>query len=731
MAGESCAFRWEAAAVRLLDGSVVLFGVWTLWCWTVQALGASFHTLVLLAWVPLLAAAAALRWLPAPDPACSGAAAAMGVVAKPEAEALQPRALVVAAAVAGLVMVVAVAAGKGAYPVYWVLAVGVLVAAGLRARRDAPDPAAAADGARAPAAAPPAVPALPAPLTSAAPCHKGGGAALVALFALCVLAAGVTLAAHRPDADDSFYLNLVVTALDRPAEPLLAYDGLYGERGLPPFETWYRLKSYEPLVATLSRLGGVDPKALYYLVFPALFAVLCVLAHWSALRCLGGRPGAVAGAAAVVLALLAWGDVHQAFGNFAFVRLFQGKAVAVVVAVPAALSYAAGFCRAPGARTWMLLALVQAAAVGISGSAVVAVPITALLLVAAWSAAERRPALLLWGGAAALPIAGFAAATVARMPLAQRLAISWADVTQLPALSTLGLSAVLGTGPRARFALFALLLAPLLAAPGRRRRCAIAYVLALLLAVMNPWTPALAGRFVQRFLWRIFWAVPFPLLIGLCAQRLATLRRRRGAAPPAAPEPRAAWPRSPRSPGWPDWLPGAAAAAGFSVIFACLPGTWTLSPHDGTRLGLPALKVPPEHELAATLIALSRPTDLVLAPYDLAEWVTTFRRHPRLIGVRPDYYGAVAGEGPRGIDERRRLEALVGGPATSQPPPPLAGDLALVAGRGVDLVAVDTSLPWAAPLASGLAAMCCAAAAPPLLGERYALYRCTRPRTAC
>ncbi len=726
MAGESCAFRWEAAAVRLLDGSVVLFGVWTSWCWTLQALGASFDTLVSLAWVPLLAAAAVLRWLPAPNSACSGAAAPQGAVAKLEAEALQPRALAVAAAASGLVMVVAGAAGKGAYPVYWVLAVGVLVAAGVRARRDGPDNAAAADGARAPAAAPTAVSALPATLTSAAPHDRGGGAALVALFALCVLAAGVTLAAHRPDADDSFYLNLVVTALDRPAEPLLAYDGLYGERGLPPFETWYRLKSYEPLVATLSRLGGVDPKALYYLVFPALFAVLCVLAHWSALRRLGGRPGAVAGAAAVVLALLAWGDVHQAYGNFAFVRMFQGKAVAVVVAVPAALSYAAGFCRTPGARTWMLLALVQVAAVGISGSAVVAVPTTALLLVAAWSAAERRPALVLWAGAAALPVAGFAAATVARMPLAQRLAISWADVTQLPALSTSGLSAVLGTGPRARFALFALLLAPLVAAPGRRRRLAIAYVLALLLAVMNPWTPALAGRFVQRFLWRIFWAVPFPLLIGLCVQRLATLRRR--AAAPQAPVPRAAWPRSP---GWPGWLPGAAAAAGFSVIFACLPGTWTLSPRDGTRLGLPAPKVPPEHELAATLVALSRPTDLVLAPYDLAEWVTTFRRHPRLIGVRPEYYGAVAGEGPRGIDERRRLEALVGGPATSQPPPRLAGDVALVAGRGVDLVAVDTSLPWAAPLASGLAAICCAATAPPLLGERYALYRCTRPRTAC
>src|ERR1700728_1760332 len=102
-------FRWEAAARRLLAGGVVLFGVWTLWCWTLQSLGASFNTLVALAWVPLVAAAGALRWLPA--------SAALGRPGEAGAEPLRPRALVCAVAVAGLVVALAIATGSRAYPV--------------------------------------------------------------------------------------------------------------------------------------------------------------------------------------------------------------------------------------------------------------------------------------------------------------------------------------------------------------------------------------------------------------------------------------------------------------------------------------------------------------------------------------------------------------------------------------------------------------------------------------
>jgi hypothetical protein len=491
-------------------------------------------------------------------------------------------------------------------------------------------------------------------------------------------------------------VNLIVNALDRPGDALLAHDGLYGEPGLPPFETWYRLKSYEPLLATVSRLSGADPKELYYLVFPALFALLLVVADWAALREMGGGGGAALGAAAVVLALLAWGDGHQTFGNFAFVRLFQGKAVAVAVGVPAAVYYAARFCRAPGVRGWVLLALVQVAALGISGSAVVAVPATALLLVAAWSAAGRRPRLL-WGLAAALPVAAFAAVVAAQLPVAQRLAASasWADVAQLPGVSAAGLTAVLGSGPRSTFALFALLLAPLLAPPGRRAVWT-AYVLALLLAVVNPLIPALAGRVLLRFGWRVFWAVPFPLFLGFCVQRLSMLRFGSARAP---------------------------AACAFGLLFAFLPGRGTLSPADGTWLARPSLKVPPEHALAGDLVVRTRQTDLVLAPFEVAEWVTTYRHRPRLLAVRAEYYGAVAGEGPGRLAERRRLESLVRGPGPEDAAE-LAADLPLVASRGVDVVVSDACLPWHAALAAGLTRLGCAAAPP--LSPRYDLWRCPR-----
>ena len=65
------------------------------------------------------------------------------------------------------------------------------------------------------------------------------------MAALALVAVAVTLVAHRPDEDDAFYLNVAVSAIDFPEAPLLHYDGMHGEVGLPILETHYRAQSYE------------------------------------------------------------------------------------------------------------------------------------------------------------------------------------------------------------------------------------------------------------------------------------------------------------------------------------------------------------------------------------------------------------------------------------------------------------------------------------------------------
>lgn len=604
-------------AGRLLDGFVIFGGCWTLYCWAVVFAAGSFQQLLRFAWIPCVLAVSCARLLP---PRAEAAPESMSDWRTAPGE-------LVRFGLPALIVVTAHAWFQN-YLVFWLLALLFVAASSAVGRtRDR---------------------------SAATQVPAGGG---LALLGMCTVAVAITLLAHRPDADDSFYLSIVTTALDRPGEALLAHDGMFGEPGLPLFESWYRLKSYEPFVALLSRLTPLDYKVYYYLALPSLFAVLSVVAHWRALGILGG-PFAAVGAGVVVAVLASWGDGHTAIGNFAFVRLFQGKATTVAVSVPAAVYYAAKFACTRDWRAWVLLCLCQIVAVGLSGSAAVAVPTTAIATLCGFFIAERRAGVW-WGALASLVVGSMLFAVFLAMPHERGLSFAEQDPAGLMQATQAGLAKTLGEGGlRGEIALLALLLAPVLA-PAYRRGSVIGYAAFLVAVVMNPLVPGYVGRAAGRLTWRIFWAVPFPLLLGLLGQRLAAMRGGR----------------------WGEW-PGRILALGLVAIFAGANGGWTLSTANGTRLRWPTSKVPIEHAIAAAIVARTTPDDLVLAPYAVSAWVPTFRGHPRLVGVRDFYWGPLAPHGEKEIRVRGELVGLVSAPGEA---PAASADVAVaeISARGV------------------------------------------------
>ena len=52
------------------------------------------------------------------------------------------------------------------------------------------------------------------------------------LWLLAVACVGLTLVAHRPDADDAFYVNIAVAAVEAPGQALLSRDTLVGVEGV-------------------------------------------------------------------------------------------------------------------------------------------------------------------------------------------------------------------------------------------------------------------------------------------------------------------------------------------------------------------------------------------------------------------------------------------------------------------------------------------------------------------
>ncbi|MEO2005776.1 MAG: DUF6077 domain-containing protein, partial [Candidatus Poribacteria bacterium] len=216
------------------------------------------------------------------------------------------------------------------------------------------------------------------PETSAVTQPASHPALELGLFALGFACALYALLIHRPDADDAFYINLAVAAVDHPDLPLLARDTLHGRFDLPIHLAVYRLHSYELLNGAVSWLTGFPAIRVFHWGAASVGAFLVPLAFAALFRRLTPKHWLWA-TFALVIVLAAPGETHRWYGNFAFVRIWQGKGIFLFVFLP--LIWLAGirFALQPNPRRWLALAAAQIAALGCSSTALWAAPVAALI----------------------------------------------------------------------------------------------------------------------------------------------------------------------------------------------------------------------------------------------------------------------------------------------------------------------------------------------------------------
>jgi hypothetical protein len=433
------------------------------------------------------------------------------------------------------------------------------------------------------------------------------------LLALCALAAILTAGTNRPDADDGYYVNVANAVVEFPDRVPQSFDALHRD-GLPPVEQMlHPAEVYEILVGLLSSISGASVKTLYYIVLPPLWAVLATLAHWLLLRRLLRRRGAIWGTAIFVFLLVFWGDGHRTFGNFGFVRLFHGKAIYLTAALPLILLASLRYRERPGAAAWLGLALSQCAAAGLTTTGVVVAPLAAALVLVARPRFDARSLrTMLTGLAASVPLVAVAAANYTRMgPFLSGMNI---DAAQPAYPTTLG-------AVRAPLVLLALLLLPALAASAGLKSSdwITGYVWIVVLVIFMPAVLDLASLEVDRhFSWRLFWAVPMPLLVSLAG----------GIAAGAA--------------GARHWRVKGVLAA-WVVAFAIM-GPAAVSGGNFSLKNLGRLKVvDAPYDAAEATVALARPDALALVAEPVAVYVAGFPHAPPLVGVRKIYLSKLRG----------------------------------------------------------------------------------------
>jgi Family of unknown function (DUF6077) len=585
-------------------GVVVLFGSWTVLANAIVLTGNSFADLE--RWTPLalLAAAAILAYLVF-DNTFERTEPFANAINSPE-EGPSKNALVHLLIGAGLA---AVFAFEKQYLLFWILSVLYLGGVYLQGWRG------------------------PAPQAHASSSHYLNHltfalAVIIAVFAACLF--------NRPDADDSLYINMAVSVLDNPHSPIFATDTLQGIPGAYLLPT-YRAHSYELLAALVTKtFHAGEPIKVLHLVFDPLFSLFSVLA---AALCLQKLLPKWWGWACLVLTLeyLTLRGTHTMYGNFAYVRMFQGKSIFITAIIPLIVVYAADFFARPRAATWFLLLAAQICAVGFTANSLYAAPLAAgLTLVACWSPslpAIRRLGLGLLASFYPVMIGLMIRAIVVKDGLLFENFQQFIPIDEATNL-------VLGNGVTLWLWLTALTCTWCLIRDIATRQWVLGFCLAFMLICMNPFLDEYWGTYVtaKYLTWRLFWAVPLPIFFSIfIIQGFANGTK---------------------------WPPGRSHILGLVtltlLVILVLGKPWIdPNPVDPAELRL-GLKVPqPQYSVAKRLSEIAGAENLVVAPEDVSTWVPTFRGHAYPLVARFHYSEALLSVFAGEIDVKQVQERLV------------------------------------------------------------------------
>jgi hypothetical protein len=412
---------------------------------------------------------------------------------------------------------------------------------------------------------------------------------------------------------------------------VLSHDVLYGDDRLPLVLPTYAVDSYELLAGAFSRWFGGAPIWWLHAFIPTAIAFFLPFA-WAELMCIFVPRRWLVATGLALLLLVLLGESHYSLGNFAFVRMFQGKAALASTGIPLLFAWAWKFQEHRHWVRWVLLLTCSVACVGLSAIALFIVPISlGIVAVGTWnfkntlsSAFVVAPALypLCWA-------LGFRRNV--------QSVSHFFDISHMNAQGTIAQV----FGAHGQYVIWlGLLCAPLLAPPRHRQRVA-AFVLLYSLIALDPFLVKVIERIATSVsAWRILWCVP---IVGFLAASLVWGFE-------AARE---------------NWGRTGALFAGL-VIFGCV---FYLAPYSSLRrsnnvtFSLGALKVPQQEWAAAeAAVAASPPGTSVLAPESVAAWIPTFVRRPPLVSVRAHYDVLMAIHLPpeQGVT-RRDLRKMVSG----------------------------------------------------------------------
>jgi Family of unknown function (DUF6077) len=194
------------------------------------------------------------------------------------------------------------------------------------------------------------------------------------LLALGIAFATTTLFVRRPNQDDIVYFHRALAQLAALDKPIFLHQTAVDMQAAA-FSPVHLATSHEMLMALLGHYLGIDPLYFYQVVAPAfvVFLIPFVL-YWCTRRFGLDRWPAAVGTLLAVAFLLVDSTGPAGFGNTAFGRMWQGKAIVWILILPIAFSLSYRFLLHGNQSDLLWLILLSIAAVGLSNTALYLLP---------------------------------------------------------------------------------------------------------------------------------------------------------------------------------------------------------------------------------------------------------------------------------------------------------------------------------------------------------------------
>jgi len=348
---------------------------------------------------------------------------------------------------------------------------------------------------------------------------------VLALLVCSVLGGLLCLVSHRFALDDSYYVPNVIYYLENPSEPM-GFLIHFVDSGSEPFVSYhfgsFPFEYSQGIAAYITRTHFLN---VYYFFAPALFGGMIPLV-WFYLISRFSFPTskAITGSFIICMCLTLMGEQHGSFGNLAFNRIFEGKTVMFAVGIPVFAALTMDFFRSPVKWNWLYLLLTSIAMVGFSTSAAMLIPMLAVVLAVACCVSyvpNMRSRLL--GGISYFFTLVYPILYVATFLLMSPELLDSDNPIYRYRLTTYleNVKNVLG-GPVVIIFLAAGTILAISLLQKRHRRFIVTWLALLFLLYLNPLVGPIVMKLTrQSVFWRLFYLLPFPLVIGLSSAGVA------------------------------------------------------------------------------------------------------------------------------------------------------------------------------------------------------------------